>query len=90
MDAIATIMQSRQEDVNPFREILKQMGALAPNLKELGGVPPMPARPANAMPGGGGGNGDQMRQLIAQLIAKGVPQEQAIEQARQMLAGRGN
>lgn len=85
MDAIAAIMQSREQDVNPFREMLKAMGPLAPNLKEMGGVPPLPGRPANAMPG----NGDQMRQLIAQLIAKGVPQEQAIEQARQMLANRG-
>jgi len=84
-------MESRQRDVNPFRELLKQMGAFGgPNLNELGGVPqeggqqqasgmqPAPPDPA-----------EQMRKLVAMLIAKGMPQEQAIAKARQLAQGGG-
>lgn len=81
MSAVEMIMQARQQDVNPFREMLKQMGAFSaqPNLNELGGVQPT-ANP---------GQGEQLRQMVAKLIAKGMPQEEAIAQAKQMLGGRG-
>jgi len=88
-DAIKMIMESRQRDVNPFKELLTKMGAFGgPNLQELGGMPqgggqqvggqPMPPDP-----------GEQMRKLVAMLIAKGMPQEQAVAKARQLAQGNG-
>lgn len=87
-NAIKMIMESRQRDVNPFRELLAKMGAFGgPNLSELGGMqqggqeqqPQAPSMPPDP--------GEQLRKLVAMLVAKGMPQEEAVAKAKQLAQG---
>lgn len=82
MESLKMIMASRQADRNPFRELLDKMGVFGgPNLQEMGGVPAMPPRPANAMPQQGG---QDIRKIVALLMSKGVPEDEAVAQAQKM------
>jgi len=82
VESLKFLMASRQSDVNPFREMLKQMGAFGgPNLQELGGVQGQQQDP-RAMPE----RHPDLRKAIAMLMAKGVPEAEAIAQAKQLAA----
>lgn len=88
MEAFRMIEETRRNDVNPFREMLQRMGAFGgPTLGDVGGVPPpqqgrMPQQASQAQ-------SPDLQKLVQMLIAKGVPEEQALQQAQQLMQQRG-
>jgi hypothetical protein len=83
MDAFRIIDESRKSDVNPFREMLQKMGAFGgPTMGDMAGVPgrtgPPPAQQQSP----------ELQRLVQSLVAQGVPEDQALQQAQQLMSQR--
>lgn len=90
MEAFRMIEETRRNDVNPFREMLQRMGAFGgPTLGDVGGVPPQPGRLPQQSALAQGQQSPDLQKLVQMLISKGVPEDQALQQAQQLMQQRG-